>query len=67
MTHDQEQLIIELIENDIKQHSTKGAHHPMYQSWADGRVEDLKEALEAFRELKDDLDFANGKGCNFTG
>ena len=50
MTHDQEQLIIELLESDMKKHSVK-AVHPMVQTWADGRVEDIKETLEEFRKI----------------
>ena len=51
MTHDQEQLIIDLIEQDIKKHSVE-AHFPMVQVYVDGRVEDLKETLNAFHKLK---------------
>lgn len=51
MTHEQEELIIELIENDIRKHSVK-AMNPMVQAWADGRVELAKESLAAFREIK---------------
>ncbi len=50
MTHDQEQLIIELLEGDIKEHSVKCVR-PMVQIWADGRVEDARETLEEFRKI----------------
>ena len=66
MTQEQEELIIELIESDIRKHSVN-AMNPKVQAWADGRVELAKESLAAFQELKEDLNFANGKGCNFTG
>jgi FAD/FMN-containing dehydrogenase len=49
MTHDQEQLIIDPLEADIKKHSVD-AVNPTVQVWAGGRVEDGKKALEAFRE-----------------
>lgn len=68
MTQEQEELIIELIEDDIRRHSVKTwPPTPAMQAWADGRVALAKESLAAFRELKEDLDFANGKGCTFTG
>ena len=50
MTHDQEQLIIELLEDDIRQHSVK-SENPMVQAWADGRVEHAKESLESLRKI----------------
>lgn len=50
MTHDQEQIIIDLIEADIRKHSIKTIN-PTVQAWADGRVDDVKETLEAFRRI----------------
>lgn len=50
MTHDQEQLIIELLEDDIRQYSVK-SENPMVQAWADGRVEHAKESLESLRKI----------------
>jgi len=50
MTHDQEQLIIELLEDDIRQHAVK-SENPMVQAWADGRAEHAKETLESLRKL----------------
>jgi len=50
MTRDQEQLIIELLEDDIRQHSVK-SKNPMVQAWADGRVEHAEETLESLRKL----------------
>ena len=53
MTHDQEQLIIKILEDDIKKYSVE-ARSPMVQTWADGRVEDVKEAMTEFRKLLSD-------------
>lgn len=50
MTHDRQQLIIDLIEDDIKKYSVK-AHNPIVQAWADGWVEEAKETLEAFHKI----------------
>ena len=50
MTHDQEQLIIELLEDDIRKHSVK-SENPMVQAWVDRRVEHAKESLESLRKI----------------
>jgi hypothetical protein len=57
MTNDQEQLIIDLIEADIKKHSVEAMNQTV-QTWADGKADDLKETLEAFRKILRDNDQA---------